>query len=160
MTRFLFPFLCSSLTSLLLMSTHAAPEHEQLKAFPEAEEGQKRHVIVLPEKSRDEEAGFQVELIPGKVLMTDGVNQVRHASRIESRPLEGWGYSFYEVTGEDLVMNTLMAVPPGAEPVESFVAGTSLMIDYNSRLPIVIYAPVGVEIRYRIWEAGETMSAE
>jgi len=29
------------------------------------------------------------------------------------------------------------------------------MIRYNSRLPVVIYSPEGVEIRYRIWEAGE-----
>jgi ecotin len=156
----LSPFIYSGLISLFFMNANAAPEHDQLKAFPAAEEGQKRHVIVLPEKSRDEETAFQVELIPGKVMMTDGVNQARHASRIESRPLEGWGYTFYEVTGEDLVMNTLIAVPPGAEKVESFVAGGSLMIDYNSRLPIVIYAPVGVEIRYRIWEAGEMKTAE
>lgn len=156
----LSPFIYSGLISLFFMNANAAPEHDQLKAFPDAEEGQKRHVIVLPEKSRDEETAFQVELIPGKVIMTDGVNLFRHASRIESRPLEGWGYTFYEVMGKDLFMSTLKAVPPGAEKVESFVGGESLMIDYNSRLPIVVYAPLGVEIRYRIWEGGETKTAE
>ena len=38
--------------------------------------------------------------------MTDGVNLFRHASRIESRPLEGWGYTFYEGMGKDLFMST------------------------------------------------------
>ena len=35
------------------------------------------------------------------------------------------------------------------------------LIRYNSRLPIVVYAPEGVEIRYRIWSAGpETKAVE
>ena len=27
---------------------------------------------------------------------------------------------------------------------------------YNSRLPIVVYVPAGVEVRYRIWRADQT----
>ena len=40
-------------------------------------------------------------------------------------------------------MSTMMAPPPGAEQVKRFVAGESLMIRYNSRLPIVIYGARG-----------------
>ena len=29
----------------------------------------------------------------------------------------------------------------------------SRLIRYNSRLPVVVYAPEGVELRYRIWKA-------
>ncbi|MEC8827133.1 MAG: ecotin family protein, partial [Verrucomicrobiota bacterium] len=46
--------------------------HRELKHFPEDQHGQVRHVIVLPEKTREEEVNFQVELIPGKVMETDG----------------------------------------------------------------------------------------
>jgi ecotin len=53
-------------------------------------------------------------------------------------------------------MSTLMAVPPGTAQVTKFVSGTPLLIRYNSRLPVVIYAPQGSEIRYRIWQAPET----
>ncbi len=137
------------------MAANAGPEHPELKAFPEAEEGQVRHVIVLPEKTREEEVDFQLELIPGKVMETDGVNQMRLGVSLESRPLKGWGYTFYEVTGKDVAMSTLIGVPPGTPKVEKFVAGKSIMIRYNSRLPVVIYAPESIEIRYRIWEAGE-----
>jgi len=154
------PFLIFSLATFFVTATHGAPEHPELKAFPEAKEGQVRHVIVLPDKTRDEEGDFQVELIPGKVMETDGVNKMRHGSSVESRPLKGWGYTFYEVTGKDIAMGTLMATPPGTPKVTKFIAGKPLMIRHNSRLPVVVYAPEGYEIRYRIWEAGEEKSAE
>ena len=31
--------------------------------------------------------------------------------------------------------------------------GEPYLIRYNSRLPIVVYAPEGVEVRYRLWIA-------
>jgi ecotin len=34
------------------------------------------------------------------------------------------------------------------------MGGEPRLFRYNSRLPIVVYAPEGVEIRYRIWSAG------
>ena len=137
------------------MAASVDADHPELKPFPEAENGQVRHVIILPEKTREEEVDFQVELIPGKVMETDGVNRIYLGHKLESRPLKGWGYTFYEVTGEGEAMSTLIGVPPGTPRVEKFVAGKSIMIRYNSRLPVVIYSPEGVEIRYSIWEAGE-----
>ena len=131
--------------------------HPQLKAFPAPKEGMERHVIVLPHKDRGEEDDFKVELVAGKTMLTDGVNLVRLAATLKPQPLKGWGYTYYEVTGRDVPMSTLMAAPEGAKKVEQFVSGVPLMIRYNSRLPIVIYAPKGYEIRYRIWTAPKTM---
>ena len=135
-------------------------EPPELKAFPDAREGMERHVIVLPHKERGEEDGFRVELIAGKTMLTDGVNLMRLGSSITPTPLKGWGYTYYEVAGSDVAMSTMMAAPEGAQKVESFVQGTPLLIRYNSRLPIVIYAPEGYEIRYRVWSAGESSKAE
>ncbi|BCS97730.1 ecotin [Desulfoluna limicola] len=115
-----------------------------------------RFVIVLPEKARGEDEGFMVELIAGKMMMTDGVNLMRLGSVIEPRPLKGWGYTYYEVTGTSQAMSTLMAPPEGAPMVEAFVSGKPLKVRYNSRLPIVVYAPKGFEIKYRIWKASDT----
>lgn len=148
------------IVGLTLLSTQACSAvHPELKPFPAAEQGMERFVIVLAEKTRAEEVDFKVELIPGKTMLTDGVNQVRHGSTIEARPLKGWGYTFYEITGQDMMMSTMMAAPEGSEKVEQFVSGTPLLIRYNSRLPIVVYAPEGYEIRYRIWNAGDTEDA-
>jgi ecotin len=149
--------LMCGIACLGLLATHAlSAEHSQLKAFPEAKKGMTRHVIVLPEKSRAEEVDFKVELFAGQVIETDGVNQMRMGCAVESRPLKGWGYTFYEVTGSAQTMGTLMAPAPGAKKVKAFVAGPPLLIRYNSRLPVVIYAPDGFEVRYRIWSAGTT----
>ena len=54
---------------------------------------------------------------------------------------------------------TLMAVDPNAPKVSRFVtlAGEPYLIRYNSRLPVVVYVPEGVEVRYRIWRAEPEM---
>ena len=136
-------------------------EHPELKAFPPAEEGIDRLVIILPHKERGgEENRFKVELIPGKTMLTDDVNLMHLGMTIVPRPLKGWGYTYYEITGSDVAMSTMMAVPEGGQKIERFVQGTSLLIRYNSRLPIVIYVPKGYEIQYRIWNAGETRNTE
>ncbi len=146
--------------ALLLVSTiffltvpSFAAEHAQLKAFPQAQENMERFVIELPHKERSEETDFMVELIAGKTMLTDGVNTLILGSSIEPRPLKGWGYTYYEVTGKPITTGTLMAVPEGTPKISKFVSGKPLKIRYNSRLPIVIYAPEGLEIQYRIWQA-------
>jgi ecotin len=149
-------YLLTLLGVLSLLTGHfpaSGAEHKELKAFPAAKEGQERFIIVLPHKERGEEDAFMVELIVGRTMETDGVNRMHLGNAIEARPLEGWGYTFYEVTGPGVVAGTRMAVPEGAPKVKQFVAGTPLQIRYNSRLPIVVYAPKGFEIRYRIWSA-------
>ena len=49
-----------------------------------------------------------------------------------------------------------MAAPEGAPKVKTLVTAAPLHVRYNSRLPIVVYAPSGYEVRYRIWSASET----
>ena len=50
---------------------------------------------------------------------------------------------------------TLMAVDPAAPKVERFIslAGEPYLIRYNSRLPVVVYAPADVEVRWRVWRS-------
>ena len=142
----------------IFLAIHAAADdliHPELKAFPVAEDGMQRFVIVLPHKERGEDSTFKVEIVAGKTMLTDGVNQLRLGNTIEAKPLEGWGYTYYELTGQDLVMSTMMAAPEDSQQVESFVSGKSILIDYNSRLPVVIYAPEGYEVRYRIWSTSD-----
>jgi len=80
----------------------AGVDHPELKAFPAARDGMERFIIVLPHKERGEEDDFMVEIMAGRTLLVDGVNQVRLGSAIEARTLEGWGYTYYEVTGPRL----------------------------------------------------------
>lgn len=151
--KFLTITIINIFTVMISLTVFAASEHPQLKAFPDAEEGMERFVITLPNKKRGEEDNLKVELVPGKFMLTDGINIVRHSSSIESHPLKKWGYTFYEIVGRDVVISTNISVATGTKKIKRFVSGRPLMIFYNSRLPIVIYAPKGYSVQYRIWHA-------
>ncbi len=155
MKKYIVPLVVFCHLTLCLPAMSA--DHPELKAFPAAKDKMERLVIVLPHKERGEEDGFQVELIVGKMMETDGVNQVRLGASLKEQDLKGWGYKYYEVAGSGQGMSTLIGVPPGTPTVNKFVTGSSLKIRYNSRLPIVIYVPAGegYEVRYRIWSAAE-----
>src|SRR5262245_38884664 len=112
MRNTLVQFLILGLLILSVSTVNA--EHPELKTFPAAQKGMERFVIVLPHKERGEEGFFKVELIVGKEMLTDGVNLVRLANNLEARPLEGWGYTYYEMTGPSKALSTRMAPPPGA----------------------------------------------
>jgi len=133
-----------------------AGEQSPLHAFPDATTGMQRVVIMLDEKTAEQAQGFMVQLLAGKEMLTDGVNKIRLGSKITPQPLKGWGYTYYEVDNASATLNTMMAVPEGSTKVSRFVTTAPLNIRYNSRLPIVIYAPLDYQIRYRIWEAPST----
>jgi len=139
----------------LLFNQPVSATSEPLDAFPAAQPGFTRVVIELPDKSREQEGEFRLELIAGKMMLSDGVNQLRLGTSIIKQDLKGWGYSYYEVPDTSATLSTLMAAPEGAPQVEQFITTAPLMIRYNSRLPIVVYLPVAYELRYRIWEAPE-----
>jgi ecotin len=93
--------------------------------------------------------------------VTDGVNRYQLTGSLEPRNLEGWGYTYYTFTGPAQTISTLMAPPEGTPAVEAFVSAAPLLVRYNSRLPIVVYVPSGLQVRYRVWSAGdETLDAE
>ena len=149
----------TSPTRSLLILTCALPlaacaaTPDVLKPFPQAQNGQQRHVIELP--AQTDETAFKVELIAGKTLEVD-CNQQRLSGQWQEKTLQGWGYTYYELSQVGPGMSTLMACPDNSR-AEAFVpvAGEPLLLRYNSRLPLVIYAPGDVEVRYRIWSAGE-----
>ena len=128
----------------------------ELDAFPAPQDGMVRFVIELEHKGRGEEDAFKVEIVVGKEMLTDGVTLYPLGNTIEPRTLQGWGYTYYEVVGKGEAMSTMMAPPEGTPMVKQFITGAPLLVRYNSRLPIVVYAPTGYAVRYRIWQANET----
>ena len=110
-----------------------------------------RYVLQLPEQ--EDESIFKVELIVGKTVRVDENNKYFFGGNIEKEIIKGWGYPRYIVSELGLMAGTLMAVDPDKPKVDRFVTlgGEPYTIRYNSRLPIVVYAPEGVEVRYRIW---------
>ena len=142
------------LTGLVFLSgVLAAPGADDMKAFPPAEKGMVRHVLQLPKQA--DESAFKVELIVGKTVRVDAENRYFFGGKIESEVIQGWGYTRYLVRQLGPMAGTLMAIGPEAPKVDRFVAlgGEPYLIRYNSRLPVVVYVPEGVEVRYRIWSA-------
>jgi ecotin len=139
---------------LFLCAVPAGLAADNMKAFPPAGAGMVRHVLQLPQQA--DESAFKVELIVGKSVELDANNRYFFAGRIEEETIQGWGYTRYMVPRLGPVAGTLMAVDPNAPKLARFITlgGEPHLIRYNSRLPVVVYVPEGVEVRYRIWTAG------
>ena len=131
----------------------AAQGADNMKAFPPAEKGMVRRVLHLPKQ--DDESVLKVELIVGKTVLVDEGNRYFFGGKIEMETIQGWGFPRYNVNQLGPMAGTLMASPPDAPKVNRFIplGGEPYLIRYNSRLPIVVYAPEGVEVKYRVWSA-------
>ncbi|MCI0366535.1 MAG: ecotin family protein, partial [Phycisphaerales bacterium] len=136
------------LSFLLVVSAGQAADN--MKAFPPAEQGTVRYVLQLPKQA--DESAFRVELIVGKTVQVDERNSYFFGGKIEKETINGWGFTRYKVDKLGPMAGTLMAVDPKAPKVARFITlgGDPYLIRYNSRLPIVVYVPEGVEARYRI----------
>jgi ecotin len=132
-----------------------------MKAFPPAEEGMVRYVLQLPKQA--DESVFKVELIVGKKVRVDEKNSYFFGGNMEKETIKGWGYPRYTVSELGPMAGTLMAIDPNLPKVDRFITlgGEPYIIRYNSRLPIVVYVPEDVEVRYRIWTtAAESKAME
>ena len=144
---------------LFLFAVTAGQAADNMKAFPPAEEGMVRYVLQLPRQA--DESAFKVELIVGKTVQVDEGNRYFFGGKIEQETIQGWGFTRYKVAKLGPMAGTLMAIDPNAPKVARFIAlaGEPYFVRYNSRLPIVVYVPEGVEVRYRIWTAGAEAKA-
>ncbi len=131
---------------------------DNMKAFPPAKAGMVRYVLYLPKQ--DDESAFKVELIVGKRVRLDKGNRYFFAGEIKKEIIQGWGFPRYILSKLGPMAGTRMAIDPNTPKVERFVAlgGEPYLIRYNSRLPVVVYVPEDVEVRYRIWSAGDTLT--
>lgn len=141
----------------ILATGSAADIARELKAFPPAGEGMTRFVITLPPQA-DEDL-LKVQLLVGKSVKLDPQNRYFFGGRLETETIQGWGYDRYVLKSLGPMAGTLMAVDPNVPKVDRFITlgGEPQLLRYNSRLPLVIYVPKGVEVRYRIWRGDQKL---
>jgi len=144
---------------VMTLATTMSVAADNMKAFPPAEDGMVRYVINLPEQQ--DEAGWRVELLVGKTVQTDAANRYFFGGTLETETIEGWGFDRHILRQLGPMAGTLMAVDPDAPKVERFITlgGEPRLLRYNSRLPLVVYVPEGVEVRYRFWRADADIAA-
>lgn len=149
----------SAVLAFLLLAVPALQAADNSQAFSPAEKGMVRYVLQLPAKA--DEAHFRVELIVGKMVQVDAKNSYFFGGQLVEEVIEGWGFTQYKLTDLGPMGGTLMAVDPYAVKVASFITlgGDPYFVRYNSRLPIVVYVPEGVEVRYRVWTAAAEIIA-
>jgi len=149
--RFLF-FLAFNLSALIAGEGEVGPAAaKELKAFPPAGEGMSRFVIMLP--PRKDEEFLKVQLHVGKTVKLDPQNRYFFGGKLETETITGWGYERYILKTIGPMAGTLMAVDPNEPKVDRFITlgGEPELLRYNSRMPLVVYVPNDVEVRYRIW---------
>ena len=135
------------------INTEAA---QLLKSYPETMDNYDRYVIYLP-KQENEEA-LRLEVIPGIMKEVD-CNTHWLTGDFDTKEIEGMGYDYMVFESDGTVAATRMACPDN-KLTEKFVAANGNFGRYNSQLPMVIFVPKGVEIKYNVWKANKNQVAD
>jgi len=92
------------------------------------------------------------------MVKTDATNSYFFGGTLETENIPGWGFDRYILRKLGPMAGTRIAVDPNAPEVERFISigGEARLLRYNSRLPLVVYVPAGVEVRHRLWRAEST----
>ncbi|MGR5079455.1 ecotin family protein [Photobacterium swingsii] len=142
-----------------MKTSHIAKVQSEMKAYPEAGEGMTRHTFIL--EPLDNENERLVEIVISKTLKLD-CNHYMLADALVKKDVEGWGYPYYRYDANiEYMVGTLMACPEEQANQDKTVrAPRSELYRYNSKLPIVVYAPENLDVSYRVWQPEVTVAAD
>lgn len=121
-----------------------------LQEYPKLN-GYMPHVITVPKK--EDESALKVQIVPGKTMEID-CNKHGLEGKYERKMLNN-GETYFVFLSNGNVFSTMMGCPDDTKRT-SFVPGPTIFTPYNSNNPFVVYTPNGIDLKYRIWQAGET----
>lgn len=150
-TLYLLTLLAFTGTSLSTTATMAQSvlTKQPIDIFPKPEEGYTQFVIEVPHSANDNQK--KIEFFVGKHIETDQCNSHALIGSFEEKNLDGWGYNYFIFKTDGGVRSTMMACPDSEKTI-NFVESASQIGRYNGKLPIVIYAPEGYEVKFKIWK--------
>lgn len=135
-----------------IFTTMAQTTQVDLTPFGPAKSGYVQYVIDLPHSTTGQDYNKKVAFYVGKMAEVDLCNSHFLQGIIHSKELKGWGYTYYEFETDGMIMSTMKGCLDNMKELK-FVASRSMTIDYNGRMPIVLYVPEGYEVRYKIYTA-------
>lgn len=118
--------------------------------YPKAEKGMEKHEIVLEKMEKEED--YIIKLKFGKEKTVDCNKHALAGGKLEEKTLEGYGYNYYVFSGADQMISTQMLCPTQAKTKKDIFYNVEKIMDYNSKLPVVVYVPKGVFINYSVYE--------
>lgn len=117
--------------------------------------GFERRAIFLSKLSPAEENELKIEIFPGRELFVD-CNQYGLQGQMLQKTFEnGNSYYLFNTNGE--IFSTKMACPDETRQ-SKFAVGESVMTDYRSDIPIVVYTSQYLQVKYSLWKSGEVLS--
>lgn len=116
-----------------------------------------RWVIRMP--ASDHEDLLKVEVIVGRNGPMD-CNATWFNGSLNQQTNRKWGVVYYEMGKITGPASTRIACPAGSQK-DGFirVKGNGFLFDYNSKMPIVIFAPQDFDVRYRVWHGDDSTTA-
>ncbi|MCL0014180.1 serine protease inhibitor ecotin [Providencia rettgeri] len=146
----------SVMAAALISSCAVATEDlEKIAPYPKAESGMTRHVIELTKQQNEND--FMVELVMGKTIKED-CNRQWFMGDLDKKTLEGWGYDYYKLDEVKGPASTMMGCSePAKDRFVTTQLGDDAFVRYNSKLPIVVYAPKDMQVKYRIWSTDDKL---
>jgi ecotin len=139
-------------TSFQFIQAQMVHSKVDTSVFPAPKKGFTQFVIEVPFSSLEEDANKKIEIFVGKYQEVDTCNRHSLMGEFQTKDLQGWGYSYYEFQSKGDVMSTMMGCMDN-QKVSKFISSQGLLLDYNGRMPIVLYVPEGMEVKYKIYKA-------
>lgn len=149
-----FVFLCSFQS----FGSSAEVVSTPLNIYPKASEGMEQHIFTLEKKEKEED--YQLELRFGKDQLVDCNQHSFLSGELKEMTVEGWQYPYYIFSGKNEMTHTLMLCPETEKTLKRvYYPVTNSMFPYNSKLPLVVYAPKDVKIEIYLWKRIEKISS-
>ncbi|MDF7667844.1 serine protease inhibitor ecotin [Orbaceae bacterium ESL0727] len=144
---------CATIPKQVTAAKPGVQKLEDIAPYPVAKDGYSRFVINVPPRSN--ENNVRIELVIGKDMQVD-CNVHKLGGLVKPVELQGWGYSYYVVDDVNDGISTMMACPTAERKTEFVELNHNLaMFNYNSKLPIVVYAPSNLQVKYRLWTTSD-----
>ncbi len=95
---------------------------------------------------------LKVEFYAAKSMEVDECNKHYLFGDFEVKTLDGYGYPYYIFNSNSQVISTKMGCGNDVKKIKNVPSGKTETIRYLSLLPIVIYTPQMIDVKYKIWK--------